>query len=54
MVSTHYNRPNGITPQALKQVDDFVVSLLAKLRVSGQWTEQQETSSIFSDAGQRR
>ena len=30
MVSTHYRCPNGITPQALRQVDDFVASLLAR------------------------
>jgi len=27
MVSTHYRCPNGIKPQALRQVDDFVASL---------------------------
>lgn len=31
MVSTHYSRPNGITSDGLKQVDDFVASLLARL-----------------------
>jgi len=31
MVSTHHCRPNEITSQSLKQVDDFVASLLARL-----------------------
>jgi DNA-binding NarL/FixJ family response regulator len=31
MVSTHCCHPNGITPQGLRQVDDVVVSLLARL-----------------------
>lgn len=39
MVSTHYSRPNGITPHGLKQVDDFVVSLLTKLGASDQGAE---------------
>ncbi len=36
MVSTHYCRPDAITPQALKQVDTFVASLLVRLRGSDQ------------------
>lgn len=40
MVSTHYCSPNGITPQSLKQVDDFVVSLLAKMHGADQGEEQ--------------
>lgn len=51
MVSTHYCRPNGITPQALERVDNFVASLLARLHGSDQGKEQQETLSIFLDAG---
>src|SRR5215472_8310494 len=31
MASTHCCHPNGISPQGLRQVDDFVVSLLARL-----------------------
>jgi hypothetical protein len=49
MVSTHYCRPNGITPQALRQVDDFVASLLARLHGLDQGKEQQGTLSIFLD-----
>ncbi len=36
MVSTHYCRPDAITPQALKQVDTFVAILLVGLRGSDQ------------------
>ncbi len=39
MVSTHYSRPNGVTPDGLRQVDDFVISLLAKMHGSDQGTE---------------
>jgi len=47
MVSTHYCRPNGISPQALTHVDDFVTSLLARVHGLDQEKEQQGTLSIF-------
>jgi len=50
IVSTHYCRPNGITPQALRQVDDFVATLLARLHGLDQGKEQQRTLSIFLNA----
>jgi GAF domain-containing protein len=50
MVSTHHRRPDGITAQALKQVDDTVASLLARLRGLDKRKEQQGTLPIFLDA----
>jgi DNA-binding NarL/FixJ family response regulator len=50
MVSTHHSRPNEITSLALKQVDDFVAILLARLRELDQGKEQQGALATSWDA----
>jgi GAF domain-containing protein len=50
MVSTHHRRPDRITAQALKQVDDTVASLLARLHGLDKRKEQQGTLPVFLDA----